>query len=98
MGVAACRDPGHVEPLEPTQRSDVIRHSSPPLSEVISALANRGLSNRQIVAPGSQEAIGGMLAENELPVSDRPAAWLRDFAVAEDTDGSVVGSVGCERC
>jgi amino-acid N-acetyltransferase len=43
------------------------------------------------------DAIKALLAENELPASDITADLLTYFAVAEDADGSVVGSVGLER-
>jgi N-acetylglutamate synthase-like GNAT family acetyltransferase len=43
------------------------------------------------------DAIKALLAENELPASDITADLLTDFTVAEDADGSVVGSVGVER-
>jgi amino-acid N-acetyltransferase len=43
------------------------------------------------------DAIAALLAKNELPVSDVTTNLLRDFAVAEDAHGSVVGSVGLER-
>ena len=43
------------------------------------------------------DAIKALLAENGLPASDVTPDLLRDFAVAEDADGSVLGSVGLER-
>lgn len=43
------------------------------------------------------DAIKALLAENELPASDITGDLLSDFAVAENADGSVVGSVGLER-
>jgi amino-acid N-acetyltransferase len=43
------------------------------------------------------DAIAALLAENELPASDVTPDLLRDFAVAEDAHGAVVGSVGLER-
>jgi amino-acid N-acetyltransferase len=43
------------------------------------------------------DAIAALLAENELPTSDATRDLLRDFVVAEDAHGSVVGSVGLER-
>ncbi|NYH18818.1 arsenic resistance N-acetyltransferase ArsN2 [Paraburkholderia bryophila] len=43
------------------------------------------------------DAIKALLAENELPVADITEDLLSGFAVAEDADGSVVGSVGLER-
>ncbi|MFM0292210.1 arsenic resistance N-acetyltransferase ArsN2 [Paraburkholderia sp. RL17-380-BIE-A] len=43
------------------------------------------------------DAIKALLAENELPVVDVTDELLRDFVIAEDADGSVVGSVCVER-
>ncbi|SAL06001.1 GCN5-related N-acetyltransferase [Caballeronia arationis] len=43
------------------------------------------------------DAIKALLAENELPASDITAAALKDFAVAEDANGTLVGSVGLEK-
>lgn len=42
-------------------------------------------------------AIKALLAENELLSADIIEDLLIDFAVAEDADGAVVGSVGLER-
>ncbi|SAL81534.1 arsenic resistance N-acetyltransferase ArsN2 [Caballeronia telluris] len=42
------------------------------------------------------DAIAALLAENGLSASDVTPDQLRDFAVAEDAHGSVVGSVGLE--
>jgi amino-acid N-acetyltransferase len=43
------------------------------------------------------DAIKALLSEDDLPASDITADLLNDFAVAEDVDGSAVGSVGLER-
>ncbi|MFM0656049.1 arsenic resistance N-acetyltransferase ArsN2 [Paraburkholderia sediminicola] len=43
------------------------------------------------------DAIKALLAESGLPASDVTRNLLPDFAVAEDADGSMVGSVGLER-
>lgn len=43
------------------------------------------------------DAIKALLAESGLPNSDVTGDLSFDFAVAEDADGSVVGSVGLER-
>lgn len=43
------------------------------------------------------DAIKALLAENGLPASDITSKLLNDFAVAEDEDGVLVGSVGLER-
>lgn len=43
------------------------------------------------------DAIKALLAENGLPASDVTPDLLRDYAVAEDANGLVVGSVGLER-
>jgi amino-acid N-acetyltransferase len=43
------------------------------------------------------DAIKALLAENELQVADVTGDLLRDYVVAEDADGAVVGSVGLER-
>ncbi|MFM0526926.1 arsenic resistance N-acetyltransferase ArsN2 [Paraburkholderia strydomiana] len=43
------------------------------------------------------DAIAALLADNELPASDVTPDLLRDFAVAEDAHGSIVGTVGLER-
>jgi amino-acid N-acetyltransferase len=43
------------------------------------------------------DAIKALLAENELPAADLTRELMPDFVVAEDADGSVVGSVGLER-
>ncbi|NYH21744.1 arsenic resistance N-acetyltransferase ArsN2 [Paraburkholderia bryophila] len=42
-------------------------------------------------------AIKALLAGNDLPSSDVTAELLKDFVVAEDTNGILVGNIGLER-
>ncbi|MFM0048352.1 arsenic resistance N-acetyltransferase ArsN2 [Caballeronia grimmiae] len=43
------------------------------------------------------DAITALLTESGLPASDVDVALLKGFLVAEDEDGTIVGSIGLER-
>jgi hypothetical protein len=77
-------------PGQPPRGNQCGPKSSPNPPTDTSALKIRSARSDDLVA------IKVLVSENELPASDITEDLLSDFAVVEDADGSVVGSVGLQ--